>query len=100
MELQSIQITIAERKYPLKIALKDEQKIRAAANLINEKIGYYRNKYSANDLQDAMSMALLQLVVRLIEAEQKEKSDQILAELSSLDRLLDEYLQSSDTLAL
>lgn len=91
---QSIHITIAERTYPLKIALNDEEKIRAAAKIINEKVDLYRKKYVNRDTQDALSMALLQFVIRLIEAEQKEEAGQILEELNSLDYSLDEYLKS------
>lgn len=91
---QSIHITIAERTYPLKIALNDEEKIRAAAKIINEKVDLYRKKYVNRDTQDALSMALLQFVIRLIEAEQKEESGQILEELNSIDKSLDQYLRS------
>ncbi len=91
---QSIHITIAERTYPLKIALNDEEKIRAAAKIINEKVYLYRKKYVNRDTQDALSMALLQFVIRLIEAEQKEESGQILEELNSIDKSLDQYLRS------
>jgi hypothetical protein len=38
-------------------------------------------------------MALLQFVIRLIEAEQKEESTQILDELNNLDSLLEEYIK-------
>ncbi len=91
---QSIHITIAERTYPLKIALNDEEKIRAAAKIINEKVDLYRKKYVNRDTQDALSMALLQFVIRLIEAEQKEETGQILEELNTLDLSLEEYLRS------
>ena len=38
-------------------------------------------------------MALLQFVIRLIEAEQREESNQIVDELQNLDTLLDEYIK-------
>lgn len=91
---QSIHIIIAERTYPLKIALNDEEKIRAAAKIINEKVDLYRKKYVNRDTQDALSMALLQFVIRLIEAEQKEESGQFLEEINILNQTLDEYLRS------
>lgn len=91
-EFQSIQISIADRYYPLKIAVQDEEKIRAAVKIINEKVDLYRKKYATRDIQDALSMALLQFVIRLIEAEQKEESAQIVDELQNLNTLLDEYI--------
>ncbi len=93
MEQQSIQISIADRYYPLRIPANDEEKIRAAAKIINEKIGLYKKKYANRDTQDALSMALLQFVIRLIEAEQREESNQIIDELKTLDNLLDDYIR-------
>jgi len=93
MEQQSIRISIADRYYPLKIAIADEEKIRAAAKIINEKVDLYKKRYINRDTQDALSMALLQFVIRLIEAEQREESNQIVDELQNLDTLLDEYIK-------
>jgi cell division protein ZapA len=93
MEQQSIRISIADRYYPLKIAISDEEKIRSAAKIINEKVDLYKKKYINRDIQDALSMALLQFVIRLIEAEQKVESTQILDELNNLDSLLVEYIK-------
>ncbi|GAB1475153.1 hypothetical protein MASR2M69_25940 [Bacteroidota bacterium] len=93
MEQQSIQITIADRSYPLRIPAADEEKIRAAAKIINEKTSLYRKKYANRDTQDALSMALLQFVIRLIEAEQNEETNLIVEELKSLDNLLDDYIK-------
>lgn len=93
MEQQSIRISIADRYYPLKIAIADEEKIRAAAKIINDKVDLYKKKYVNRDTQDALSMALLQFVIRLIEAEQREESSQIIDELQNLDTLLEEYLK-------
>lgn len=93
MEQQSIQITIADRSYPLRIPAADEEKIRAAVKIINEKTSLYRKKYANRDTQDALSMALLQFVIRLIEAEQNEETNLIVEELKSLDNLLDDYIK-------
>ncbi|MFA6334250.1 MAG: cell division protein ZapA [Bacteroidales bacterium] len=93
MEQQSIRISIADRYYPLKIAVTDEEKIRAAAKIINEKVDLYKKRYINRDTQDALSMALLQFVIRLIEAEQREESNQIIDELQNLDTLLGEYIK-------
>jgi Cell division protein ZapA. len=93
MEQQSIQINIDDRFYPLRIAVADEEKIRAAAKIINEKISLYKKRYANRDTQDALSMALLQFVIRLIEAEQKEEVNQILEDLKDLDNLLDDYIK-------
>ena len=97
MEQQSIQISIDDRFYPLRIAVADEEKIRAAAKIINEKISQYKKRYANRDTQDALSMALLQFVIRLIEAEQKEEFNQILEDIKNLDSLLDDYIKMNLT---
>ncbi len=91
-ELQSIQISIADRYYPLKIALQDEEKIRAAVKIINEKVDLYRKRFTSRDIQDALSITLLQFVIRLIEAEQREESSHIVEEIQNISNLLDEYI--------
>ncbi len=93
MEQQSIKINIADRYYPLRIPANDEEKIRAAAKIINEKVELYKKKYSDRDSQDALSMALLQFVIRLIEAEQNQDLTQVIDELNSVNDLLDQYIK-------
>ena len=43
---QSIQISIADRYYPLKVSLQDEEKIRAAVKIINDKVDLYRKRFT------------------------------------------------------
>ena len=42
MEDLSIKIKIADREYPMKVKLVDEERVRIAGKLINEKIKSYR----------------------------------------------------------
>jgi len=88
----SIKISIADRYYPLKIVADDEEKIRAATKRINEKIEQYRQKYSGRDIQDALSMATLQFVLRLIEAENNENIDPLVREIDSVTAQLEDYI--------
>ena len=60
-DMLSIKVQIAERFYPLKIKRQDEEKIRKAARLINDKILQYKQRYTDKDSQDFMAMAALQL---------------------------------------
>ena len=67
----SIKVNVADRYYPLKIERKDEEKIRKAARLINEKVLQYKQRYLDKDVQDFLAMAALQFVTRVIEMEDK-----------------------------
>ena len=89
----SIRISIADRYYPLKIVAADEERIRTAAKRINEKIEQYRQRYSGRDIQDALSMATLQFVIRLIESEHNEHIEPLVKELDSISAQLEVYTQ-------
>ena len=91
----SIKINLADRYYPLKIVAEDEEKIRAAARRINEKIEQYRQKYVGRDIQDALSMAALQFVIRLIEAETNENVDPLIREIVSMTIQLEDYMHKN-----
>ena len=43
----SIKVNVADRYYPLKIVREDEEKIRKAAKLINEKVSFYYFNFSS-----------------------------------------------------
>ena len=89
---QSIRINLADRYYPLKIVADDEEKIRAAVKRINEKVEQYRQRYAGRDIQDALSMAALQFVIRLIEAESNENIDPLVKEIDSMTAQLEDYM--------
>ncbi len=90
----SIRVNVAERFYPLKISRADEEKIRKAARLINEKVLQYKQKYTDKDLQDFLAMAALQFVIRLIESEEKTDVSPLWEQLRELEQELGEYIQS------
>ena len=88
----SIKVQIAERFYPLKIKRQDEEKIRKAARLINDKVLQYKQRYTDKDTQDFMAMAALQFVISLIDCEQQQNVVSLEKELASLSSDLDELL--------
>jgi cell division protein ZapA (FtsZ GTPase activity inhibitor) len=92
-EKLSIRINVADRYYPLKIERKDEEKIRKATKLINEKVLQYKQRYQDKDAQDFLAMASLQFVTRLIEYEEKNDPLPLEQKLQDLNDELDEYLK-------
>jgi cell division protein ZapA (FtsZ GTPase activity inhibitor) len=92
-EMLSIKVQIAERFYPLKIKRQDEEKIRKAANLINDKVLQYKQRYTDKDAQDFMAMAALQFVINLLDCEQQQNVVSLEKELGVLSRELDELLK-------
>ncbi|NOR34880.1 MAG: cell division protein ZapA [Bacteroidales bacterium] len=92
-DMLSIKVQIAERFYPLKIKRQDEEKIRKAARLINDKILQYKQRYTDKDSQDFMAMAALQFVINLVDCEQQQNVVSLEEELGSLSSELDELLK-------
>ncbi len=88
----SIKVNVADRFYPLKIDSNDEEKIRKAAKLINDKVLLYKQRYSDKDTQDFLAMAALQYVTKVLESEQQNDSALLEQNLKVLDEELAEYL--------
>lgn len=89
----SIKVNIAERYYPLRIEREEEEKIRKAARLINEKILQYKQKYIDKDAQDFVAMAALQFVIQYIELESESKSSALEESLKELNDEIGAFLK-------
>jgi cell division protein ZapA len=70
----------------------NEEKIRKAARMINEKVLQYKQRYSNKDVQDYLAMASLQYVIKLGEYEEKLVTDDIPEALRELARKIDDVL--------
>jgi cell division protein ZapA (FtsZ GTPase activity inhibitor) len=90
----SIRVNVADRYYPLKVERDDEEKIRRAARLINEKVLQYKQRYTDKDVQDFLAMAALQFVIKLTEEEAKHKSDDLPDALKELTQKIDSVLDA------
>ncbi|MBA4322512.1 MAG: cell division protein ZapA [Odoribacter sp.] len=92
----SIRVNVADRYYPLKVERDDEEKIRQAARLINEKVLQYKQRYSDKDVQDFLAMAALQFVIKLSEEEEKLSSEYLPDALTELTQKIDAVLESKE----
>ena len=88
----SINVKVAERSYPLRVDREDEERIRQAAKLINDKILQYKQKYSDKDVQDFLAMAALQYVIKALELENNQDISPVIDALSALDSKLNNIL--------
>ncbi|MDX9772158.1 MAG: cell division protein ZapA [Bacteroidales bacterium] len=84
----SIRVNVADRYYPLKVESENEERIRKAARLINEKVLQYKQRYVDKDTQDFLAMAALQYVIRLIEIEDKEEDTSLEEGLKELTEMI------------
>ena len=94
MEKLSIKIKIGDREYPMKVLAHEEERIRKAGKIINEKIKYYREKFGIDEQQDLLAMVAFDNVVDHMEAEgQTNSTDSIsLEKLKSLNQEITQAL--------
>lgn len=90
----TINVTVAERRYPIRIKRKDEETVRKAAKKINDRVLLYRKNYKGTDSQDFMAMAALQFVIEYIELVEKNDIDPAMAQIEDINDHLKNYLES------
>lgn len=92
-EKLAIKVQIAERFYPLKIERREEERIRKAAKLINDRLLQYKQRYTDKDPQDFLAMAALQFVIQLLDCESKQNFLSLEEDLKALSEELDVLLK-------
>ena len=91
---QTINIKIAERPYPIEIKNEEEEeRIRKAGKLVDDKVFRFMKKYSNQDVQDFLAIAALQFAVKTVELEAKASSTEQADKLKQLDEQLDIFLE-------
>lgn len=58
-QLIPLNIVIGDRNYRIKILPSDEETVRKALKVINEKIIEFRTQFAGKDMQDYISMVLI-----------------------------------------
>ena len=94
MEKLSIKVKIADREYPMKVDAKDEENIRKAGKIINERLRSYRERFGIDDKQDLLAMVAFDSTVeRLkVEGETHQMDDTIEHKIEKLNQLISEAL--------
>jgi cell division protein ZapA len=89
----SIKINIADRVYPLKINMEEEEVVRKAAKLINDRIKEFQENYAVRDKQDLLSMCVLHYATATLKAENKVSTEdtEVAEKVYQLDQLLTNF---------
>jgi len=90
----SIKVLIGDRQYPLKISSDEEENVRKAVKLVNERSRFYTENYSVQDKQDAIAMTALEFASENLNTNANEVN--ISAEMEKLLIELDQYLDEQD----
>ena len=69
MDEITINIVIADKSYKLTVSKADEEMVRKAAAMINERIKSYSANYAFKDMQDLLSMTALQFATSTVKYE-------------------------------
>ena len=94
MDELSIRIKIAEREYPMKVKRTEEERMRVAGKLVNEKIKHYREKFGIDDKQDLLAMVAFDcLIEKMADEEAKQGIDQTVVEkIQQLNQLVSQIV--------
>jgi cell division protein ZapA len=86
----AIKIRIAERDYPMRVEVADEERLRLAGRQLSERLREFREQYGIQDKQDLLAMvALATMADSLKVSKEKDGTDAALTErLARLDELL------------
>ena len=67
----SIKLKIGDREYPMKVKAEDEERIRRAGKLINEKLRKYRERFRIDDKQDLLAMVAFECMADKLRIEEQ-----------------------------
>jgi cell division protein ZapA len=86
----AVKIRIADRDYPMRVAVADEERLRLAGRQLSERLREFREQYGIQDKQDLLAMvALATMADSLKVSKEKDGTDAALTErLARLDELL------------
>ena len=101
MEEISININIADRPYRLTISREEEQRVREAVAIINDRMKAYAKNYAYKDRQDLLAMVALQYATSslLFESEVEFRDNHLGGKLLEIDNVLNTYLKTSHSIA-
>ncbi len=93
-ELININVNICDRPYRLKVKPTEEENVRRAAKLINDKVKDLQSQYSAKDKQDYLAMSALMMMVEKLSsgADVLIKDNSLVERMADLDARLNQVL--------
>ena len=92
----TINLTIADKRYPLRIKRSEEELVRAAAKLVNDCVSRYQSRFKVDeaglDLRDLLAMASCQIAIRALRAEQGDDAREYASAIDKLNNELEAFL--------
>lgn len=91
-ELVAINILIGDRNYRIKIDPKDEETVRKAVKVIQDKIIEYKTLFAGKDLQDYIAMVLVWFATERTAPTSQSQSADVQSRLDAIESSLDSVL--------
>ena len=90
----SIKIKIGDREYPMQVKAQDEERIRKAGKLINEKMKSYSDQFGIDDKQDLLAMVTFDCLIDKMELEHSQQDTDVgvSEKINYLNNLISEAL--------
>jgi len=93
-DLFVINVSIVENIFPIRILRKDEERIRKAAKLVNDKFKVYQRKYSDTENAKLLSMLAIELASEYLKVESQTDMDPFVEKVQEMEQALNEYLKN------
>lgn len=74
VDILSIKIKIGDREYPMKVKPEEEQRVRNAGKIINEKLRSYRDQFGIDDKEDLLAMVAFDSLIAKMKVESEVTS--------------------------
>ncbi|WP_026463688.1 cell division protein ZapA [Adhaeribacter aquaticus] len=86
----SIKIRIADRDYPMRVTEDEEERLRIAGRVINERIKLFRDQFGITEKQDLLAMVALEIAADSLKTAKNKAEDlsSFAGKLSHLNDLL------------
>ncbi len=91
----SIRINIGDKYYPMRINRDEEELIRKATKIINDKLTQYRTKYAERDMVDLLAMTALQYTKNFLERDTEDSLSSVTDEIRQVNIELEDYINQN-----
>jgi cell division protein ZapA len=97
-----IQLRVADKVYPILCKRSEEGLFRKAATAINDKILQYSSRFSGTklELKDLLTMVAIHISAENLLLKQKDDKSPMLERIELLDKEVEEYLQTIQSIHL
>ena len=94
-ELISISITVGDRRYPLKVRAADEELVRQAEHLINEKFNEFQLRFTGQEKIDYIAMSAIMNLVDLLknQSQSGEQGESLFQKIAEAEKMVVEALK-------